>query len=462
MKQSKLFIATAIFILCYALSARAQQAENIFCPDFQRTDLQGNQQHLYSYLSGNKMVFLVTGDIRQSATRDLLQSYSLQKLTEEHGPTAKARPYTTNDIQVIFLQNNNAGLPGDVHTQLAALPFPALTPADDDNLLPEELANTVAGTEPGIFLVTPDHLGHPVHFATASDAYRIATAYKTAYMPAEEPDVRVTRCLAPAVAGVDITTTVFFQNYRKQRLSDATVQLFAGNTLIAESKWHGDLAALETGSMTVSSKLPTDAPLHVTVLTTGDRYMINNSRDLDETRRYTTANATPLPFTTNMTGMLPGSWNTSAQKLFSVAQAGSATQEALRISFSSMLPAQKDTLFIGNYNLSQHPVMSFSRAYAPSSELAEAGMVIIASTDEGKTWTVVKNYDNNTLMTTNTQSYAYQPRNGHEWIKEHINLVNIAGKNNVWLAIVATADYTNDAYVSNISLFDETPVMASK
>jgi hypothetical protein len=463
MRQSKLFIAAAIITLCYALQAKAQQAENIFCPDFQRTDLQGNPQNLYNYLSRNKMVFLVAGDIRQSATRDLLQSYSLQKLTEEHGPATNTRPYTSNDIQVIFLQYN-ADLPGaaDVRTQLAALPFPAIVVADDDDLLPQELTDAVAPTEAGVFLVTPDHLARPVHFTTARDAYHIATSYRTAYKPAEEPDVRVTRCIAPAVAGDGITTTVYFQNYSNQRLNAATVQLFAGDQLVTESKWNGNLAPLETAGITLNGKITSDAPLHITVQTAGDRYLINNSSDLTETRRYTAASAKQLPYAPAIASVMPATWNTTAQKLFSVVPAGNQTQEAVRISFSSMLPAQRDTLFIGNYNLGQHAVLNFSRAYAPSSELSEANMTIIASADEGKTWTVLKSYDNEALTTTHTQSYTYQPRNGHEWIKDHVHLSGIGGKNNVWLAIVATADYTNDAYVSNISLADETPVMAVK
>jgi len=463
MKQSKLFIAAAIAISCYALPANAQQAENIFCPDFQRTDLQGNSQHLYNYLSANKMVFLVSGDIRQAATRDLLQSYSLQKLAEDHGPAANARPYTTNDIQVIFLQRN-ATLPGEgnMRTDLAALPFPAVIMTDEDNLLPDELSVTGSPTEPGIFLVTPDHLARPVYFTNARDAYRIAAAYKTAYQPADEPDVRITRCIAPAVAGKTVAATVFFQNYSNRPLHNATVQLFAGSTLVSEQPWNGDLAPLETAGVTVSGTLQTGEPLHVTVITDGDRYLINNSSELTDTRRYTAFNAKNLPCTAEITSHMPGNWNTSAQKLFSVAQAGNTTQEALRISFSGMLPLQKDTLFIGNYNLGTHPVLNFSRAYAPSSELAEAGITIIASADEGRSWTVLKNYDNRTLTTTNTQSYTYQPRNGHEWIKDHISLAGIAGKENVWLAIVATADYTNDAYVSNISLAEEIPVMAVK
>lgn len=462
MKRSILSIVTAICVLlCTAV--QAQTAENIFCRDFQRSDIKGQPQHLYQYLSDNKMVFLVAGDIRQEATRELLQSYSLQRLAEDHGNADHTSAYSTNDVQVIFLQYN-AELPGAgaVQAELADLPFPAITVQADDNLLPEELANTLSPAAPGIFLVSPDHLVRPVQFSNAREAYRVAGSYKTSYRPGDEPDVRIIRCLTPAVAGDHISANVFFQNYSNLDLGEATIQLFAGNTPVAQARWHGKLAPLETGNIVLNATLTTDAPLKVYITTGGERYLLNNSLQLDDIKHYSVTNATALPCTIQIDKQLPDGNPGGANSIFSAVNKGTISNEALRVSFSNMLPMQKDTLFIGNYNLTRHPVLSFSRAYAPSSELSDAAISFIVSTDEGQTWTVVKSYTSNTLMTTNTQSYAYHPQNGHEWIRDHISLSEAGDRKNVWIAIVATADYTNDAYINNIHLDDATPVMASK
>ncbi|XZF13938.1 hypothetical protein ACTHGU_19340 [Chitinophagaceae bacterium MMS25-I14] len=456
MKHCKL-IVFMLLLSCFSRNAMAQVPENSCIRDFAWRNADGSEQTVYKTLDKGKMILLVSGCRGTKATESLISSLTLQKINQEHGLKFQpdVQPFSTNDVQVI-LYNNQPSLAGG--SLLTCVNFP-ITDNVADNDLP------AAYTEPYLLLITPDRLIHsiPTGNENAVSLYKTVSRYKTQYAPSASPDVRLLRCVTQPVYNNHFSAKLYFQNFSTLPLRAVKVTLYADDQVIAVKTWTGNLGSLEDAGTEISGVIPGKAHIKLTVATAGESYTLNNTWEALNGKAYDIADAVSLPFSTSFDNQMPESWAATDGAMFSVVETGGQQKDighALRIGFNKKMPLQSDTLYMGHYNFGEHPFLNFNWAYAPSSEYAGANIKFIASADEGKTWEELKTFEGQKLATANVQSYPLLPQGKHTWKKEYVNLQAIAGKTNVWIAMVAVADFTNDGYLGNLYLFNDPATMA--
>ena len=417
-----------LFILSLGLiasrPANAQIADQSWWPDFRLTDQQGHKHQLYQYLDQGTSVVLVFGQPASDACQDLLRSLCLQRLHERHG-LHSTDALSSRELQVLFLQTGPAA-------QSPALPFPVIRLEDESTLFAsdswEPIRSQLRLYDAELCLITPDRLAHPMPlYADAADLYNQYQAYTSKLKPGRKPDLRLIACQAPPVAGSKLQLELWIQNFSLEPVQRAEISIWQGNELLATHTWSGHLEKLETGAALLDVSPRSDAPLRLTASVPGDCFLANNELLVAGWRHYAPANAQTLPVEATA---MPPYWAGKPGSLFR--EAGHA---AIQINYEALPPGRHDTLHIGHYRIPEQAFLQLEWARA----VAGARLNLIASTDEGQSWIPVG---------------GLQPAD-----QSPISLQAVAGEENVWLALVATAAWMPDARISRISIYEEAPAL---
>ncbi|MBL7764753.1 MAG: T9SS type A sorting domain-containing protein [Chitinophagaceae bacterium] len=455
-------------------SAHAQLSDGCKANDFTFTALNGGQTiNLYSMLDSGKYVFLDVSATWCGPCWNYHNSNALDDLFTQHGPGT-----TSNDVRVIWVDGDAATTDADMNgtgtnTQgnwISGTPFPMCNPAA---ALVNPFNNDYEiGYFPTIYMICPDRTIKEVGQLTAAQLY--AQVSPTASCPPKiNVDVTPTDISGKLFSCTGaFTLNLTIKNRGFNTLTSATINAKNGATVVGSQAWSGSLATYQTANATLNLTGVTNYDsLVIEVVATGDQITTNNSFTV-YIDNYTNANALTLPNNENMDSgnMMPsklGFENIDAMNMFGfydgingttkMKGAAGADTKGVFVNFYNAPAGTVGTLIFGNYNTtttSPYLYLDMDVAYAQytASSPEDDKLEIMVSTDCGTSWTQKWMKSGNNLKTTAPTTSGFIPSSASQWMHHNIDISSIKNNPSALIAVKATSDYGNYAWLDNIKV----------
>lgn len=472
MKKNVLLI-TVLALSLFSLKSKAQLANGSIAPDFSFTDLQGNTQHLYSYLNAGKTVFI---DVSATWCYPCWLSHtsgSLENLYNAYGPSG------TNELMVLLIEaesaNTTAQLYGpavstggySVETQgnwVSGTSYPICDPSY--SAITTFKNDYAISYYPTIYMICPDRSITKIDHGTATTAslYTAKSACSSAIASKDAEMMLSTSLNGPLRSCDSVSPTFRIGNVGTSTLTSATITLKVDGTTQKIFTWLGSLATYASTTFTgvkVGSSLPGAHTITCEVS--------NPNGSVDPT---STNNSTTLSFNIDppiggslitesfeSTG-IPSSWNiTNGGDPYT----WSGSQPGVGYYFSSRCMTLKwfnipsgdidiITLNPMSFTGMTNQTLSFAVANCQKYSSTADRLVVETSTDCGVSWTAIYNKFGSALATVATSSSSFTPGYSVDWRIEVINLSTYSGQPNVLIRFKGISDSGNNIYIDDINI----------
>lgn len=472
----KKFLLSVIALVGF-YSASAQLNDGCKAENFTFTALNNNNQvcNLYAWLDSGYVVILDVSATWCGPCWNYKNTGALESIYAQHGPLPG-----TNKVRVIYVEGDGNTTDADMagtgtNTQgnwLSGVNYPMCNPAA--GLVNPFNANYEISYFPTIYMICPDRSVKELGQMTASQI----NAQLGANIPGS------TQCAAKinvdatptSIDGKLISCTGAFtfnltlKNRGFNNLTAATINAKNGATLVSSQNWTGNLTTYQsaTTSMSIPNASGYDS-LTIEVVATGDQIPANNTFTV-YIDNYTAGNASTLPYTNNMdAGMtMPaklGFEDVAAMSMFGFYDGITNTSPVLKgadgnstkavfVNFYNRPSGTINTLVLGNYNTttaSPYLYLDFNLAYAQYSNENDK-LEILTSTDCGTTWTQRWTKSGSAMTTAPFTTNQFLPDAASKWAYYTVDVSNIKNNPNALIAVRATSDYGNYAWIDNLKL----------
>lgn len=481
-----------------SVGAFAQAQVGSIAQDFTLTDINGQTQHLYSYLDSGYTVIIDVSAAWCGPCWAAHTSGVFENLTNHYGTNGSITP---GKIKVIFIegesQNTTAQLYGPKNTSssyatntqgdwVTGTNYPIIDNTSQNSFY-------LYGGFPSFTVICRDRLvayknaGYGSSMGAESFWLQYANTCPTTG-PSTGTDAKAVPYSGTNyyICNTGITPTLKFQNYSKTAtITSANIELYSGSTKLATQPWTGSLAPYAVASVPFTATVPTSAPFgpyKYKVVVSGDAQTSNDMSKDSLFKVFGAASATTLPFGENFEGVasipyrygvtsltfIP--YNSSTGALYTVPGRDGSTTEAALVDFADMTAGSTTELVLGSFNTSGNTniTMGFDLAYAPKASESDK-LEVLVSTDCGQNWAAPYSKAGTTLATTASTGQVFIPTAAGNWRHEMVNLAPYKGSNMIvkfkgtsaagsyaWLdniRIVPTLDVTNVINSNSVNLY---------
>ena len=456
-------------------SANAQLNDGCKAENFTFTALNNNGQvcDLYAWLDSGYVVILDVSATWCGPCWNYKNTGALESIYTQHGPSG------TNKVRVVFVEGDgttaDAAMSGGTGSQgnwLSGTNYPMCNPAAA--AVNPFNANYEIAYFPTIYMICPDRSTKEIGQMTASQINaQLGANIPTTTQCAAKINVDAT---PTAIDGKLISCTGAFsfnltlKNRGFNNLTSATINAKNGATTVATQNWSGNLTTYQSANTVMS--IPNAAgydSLVIEVVANGDQIPANNTFTV-YIDNYTSGNASALPYNENMDGGMAmpaklGFEDVAAMGMFGFYDGitnaspvlnganGSATK-AVFVNFYNRPSGTTNTLVLGNYNTntaSPYLYLDFNLAYAQY-QAENDKLEILTSTDCGATWTQRWTKSGTNMKTSNPTTSQFLPSTAAQWAYHTVDVSNIKNNPNALIAVRATSDYGNYAWIDNLKL----------
>jgi hypothetical protein len=263
---------------------------------------------------------------------------------------------------------------------------------------------------------------------------------------------------SPVSCNSTVAPVISVTNRGNVTINSFTADVYVNNKLTVQQFSGVQLAVGSTSDFTLASAnfLPGENSLSVALKNPNGLALAPASDDSVHTTLVINSAADIIPLRENFDDNFVDRWVTTNP------QSGIVWHTAATNKSNSMLfPA------FGNTNLGQQawlvsPVLDFSKAQAASvnfqtsyafSSMGYETLQVFSSSDCGVTFDSLLFNSSGELLSNTNSNAAWIPSDDTQWTKININLDNVAGKENIRLAFVATNGNGNNLYIDNIEFF---------
>jgi hypothetical protein len=466
-----------LFSILAAFSFSASQAQldpGCKAVDFTFTALNNNGQlvNLYSWLDSGKYVILDVSATWCGPCWNYHNTHAMKDLYTQYGPgTAQ------NLVRCVFVEGDGttgdnlmSGGAGSQGNWLSGTPYPMCNPAQ---AAADQFNNDYEiGYFPTVYLICPDRTVKEVGQMTAAQLWAEInpTPQCAAKINVDATPVSVTGKLISCTGTFAIDLTL--KNRGFNALTACTITAKNGATVVGTQNWSGNLSTYQTANTTLNlTGVNNYDSLVIEVTAAGDQIPANNSFTL-YIDNYTAANASTLPYNENMDGgtKMPaklGFENVGAMNMFGfydgingttkLKGANGSDTKGVFVNFYNTQSGTNAILTLGNFNTntaSTYLYLDFDVAGAPYSAAAPENdkLEVVVSTDCGTTWTSKWSKSGNTLYTAPATTSSFIPSAAGQWRHETVDISSIKNDPNAIVALKATSDYGNYAWIDNIKV----------
>lgn len=467
-------VLLSFLVLLGFTTAKAQLNNGCKAQNFTFTALNNGGQlvDLYAWLDSNYYVILDVSATWCGPCWNYHNTHALKDLYNTYGPGTPQ-----NKVRVVYVEGDGtttdahmAGAAGSQGDWLAGTPYPMCNPAQAQATAFDQ--DYEIGYFPTIYLICPDRTVKEVGQLTTAQLWAEVspTPQCAAKINVDATPVSATGKLISCNGNYSLDITI--KNRGFNNLTSATINAKNGANVVASTPWTGNLATYQTAStlFNINGAGSYDS-LEIEVVATGDQITANDKFTV-YIDNYTAANAATMPNTENMDGGTSMPKKIGFESVASLSMFGfydgvnGATKlkgvdgnntKGVFVNFYNQPSGATGTLVLGNYNTttpSTYVYLDFDVAYAQytAAQPENDKLEIMLSTDCGNTWNSVWNKAGNNLKTTAPQTTGFIPNAASQWAHHTVDISSIKNNTNALVAVKATSDYGNYAWIDNIKV----------
>lgn len=486
----KKLLLTALATASFGLAANAQLAVGSVAPDFTLTDIDGVTHHLYNYLDSGYAVIIDVSAAWCGPCWSAHTSHVFENLTDHYGPNGTTTP---KKVKVIFIEGESANTTAQLHGTSSGTSTATFSQGDwvagtNYPIIDDATQNTnyLYGGFPSFTIICRDRLvayadaGYGSNMGQESFWMNIINAGCPSTAPASGSGVDAK---AVAYSGSEFficsaNPTVKFQNYSSTaNITNATIKVYSGSTVVATQPWTGNLAPYGVASVAVSSFTPSSSqtgPFNFDVTVSGDANAANNGQN-DIFDVITAANATTVPFSENFESStaMPAKFHPDATGGFffvdgtaspAIVGANGSNTKCVVVNYYNLTAGTNSELILSNYNNQSAAHSSFEfdlshAQYVATGAGSNDKLEIFVSTNCGQSWTSVWSKAGATLKTHDPvgNNTEYIPAAAADWRHEGVSL-DAYKSNNLFIKFKMTSDYGNYGFLDNFKVTNTTSV----
>lgn len=471
----KKFLLSVIALVGF-YSANAQLNDGCKAENFTFTALNNNNEvcDLYTWLNAGYVVILDVSATWCGPCWSYKNTGALSTIYTQHGPSG------TNKVRVLFVDGDPNTTDADMagtgtNTQgnwVTGTNYPMCNPAA--GAVTPFNANYEISYFPTIYMICPDRSVKEIGQMNASQINaQLGAVIPTNTQCAAKINVDAT---PTAVDGKLISCTggysfnLTLKNRGFNDLTSATINAKNGATVVATQPWSGNLTTYQSANLTMN--IPNASgydSLTIEVVAAGDQITANNSFTV-YIDNYNAGNASSLPYTQNMDGGMAmpsklGFEDVAAMSMFGFYDGITNTSPVLKgadgnstkavfVNFYNRPSGTTNILVLGNYNTntaSPYLYLDFNLAYAQY-QAENDKLEILTSTDCGVTWTQRWTKSGTNMKTSAPTTSQFLPSTAAQWAYYTVDVSNIKNNPNAMIAVRATSDYGNYAWIDNLKL----------
>jgi hypothetical protein len=458
----KRILLSSAFLLALAIRSFGQLADGSIAPDFTIQDINGNTQHLYSYLDSGKTMVIDFFEVMCGPCWNYHETHSLANAYNAWGPPG------TNELMVLEVEgikssvNQIRGLEKPSYGDwTAGEPFPFIATCSPNT---DEIVTTYRVPYfPTVYMICHDRRIKLIGPVDTSMIHARMNQCPAAPSDSLYLDLVAVDSMKYVTCNNYIHLFLKFQNYGIKTLTSAKIRMNLDNAVFDTLSW--------TGNLNTYDILDFDGEI-INGLSDGSHtisYVISELNGLNSgfrsdtiIRRFTVLNSwqTP-PFVQDFsnTGFPYDKW--TIRNYFPYIQtwerADLGYRQALRIPFYNIPQSYSSTVFLPGLSFTSNdkPCLRFDLACTlNNSVIRKAGIDYIFvdySTDCGRSFTNIGTVSELENTTAPDDSTYFIPTD-QQWKPMAIDLSKLALTDNVILAITSSSSNGNNLYISNIRI----------
>ncbi|MBS1630475.1 MAG: T9SS type A sorting domain-containing protein [Bacteroidetes bacterium] len=477
--MKKLILALALATAA-TTGANAQVTLGSSAPDFNLTDINGQPQHLYSYLDSGYTVIIDVSAAWCGPCWAAHTSHVFDDLMTHYGPSGTITP---KKVMVLFIEGESTNTTAQLHGTSSGSSYATFSQGDwvtgtnypiIDNA--SQNGNYLYGGYPSFTVIGRDRI---VYYTGAGYGSSMNESYWLNYVnmaPNYPPSTTVDAKAVP-YSGQDFyicnaTPTVKFQNYSTSNtITSATINVKNGSTTVKSQPWTGSLAPFAVASVAIPSFSANSGNYTFEVKVTNDSKPTNDASTAFPLMIYSAASAATSPWNENFestsNGALPSTMRTTdADNVFTFKTNGTytvtgvtgSTTTAVAVQYQGMATGGTAELLIGNYNTASatNVALDFDWAHA-SVNGSNDKLEVKVSNDCGATWNTAWSASGTALATHADVTGIFIPGAVGDW--QHITVPLTSKKgNNMIVKFVATSQKGQYGWLDNLKITNTTGV----
>lgn len=474
-------------ILALALATAATTGANALvsvgsvAPDFTLTDINGQTQHLYSYLDSGYTVIIDVSAAWCGPCWAAHTSHVFDDLMTHYGPSGTITP---KKIMVLFIEGESTNTTAQLHGTSSGSSYATFSQGDwvtgtnypiIDNA--SQNGNYLYGGYPSFTVIGRDRLVYSANAGYGSsmgvESYWLNLVNLAPnYPPSNSLDAKAVPYSGTDYYICNATPTVKFQNYSKtSSITSATINVKSGTTTVKSQPWTGSLAPFAVASVAIPSFTAASGNYTFEVKVNGDAQPSNDASTAFPLMIYSAASAVTSPwsetFESTSNGDLPSTMRTTdADNVFTFKTNGTytvtgvtgAATTAVLFQYQGMATGGTAELLVGNYNTASASNVALDFDWSHASVAGSADKLEVkVSNDCGATWTTAWSATGAALSTHADVTGIFIPAGVSDW--QHITVPLTSKKgNNMIVKFVATSAKGQYGYLDNLKITNTTGV----
>ncbi len=474
--MKKLFLALALASV--SAGAYAQVSVGSVAPDFTLTDINGQTQHLYSYLDSGYTVIIDVSAAWCGPCWSAHNSHVFDNLMTHYGPNGTTTP---KKIMVLFIEGESTNTTAQLHGTSSGSSYATFSQGDwvtgtnypiIDNA--SQNGNYLYGGFPSFTVIGRDRLVYSANAGYGSsmgaESYWLNIVNLAPnYPPSTTVDAKAVPYNGNNLFICNATPTVKFQNYSKtSSITSATINVKNGTSTVKSQSWTGNLAPYAVASVPVASFPASTGNYTFEVVVNSDSQPSNNVSSAFPLTVFSASNALTSPWnqdfesstttlpspmtTTDPDNIFPFKQNSSYQV---IGATGSLTT-AIAIQYQGM--SGSADIMLGNFNTASaaNVALDFDWSHAAVNGSNDK-LEVKVSNDCGATWNTAWSAAGSALTTHADVSGIYLPAAAGDWRHKTAILTATKGSNMV-VKFVATSGGGQYGWLDNLKITNTTGV----